>query len=120
MDGTQIRKQQGRTRKRRPNKRTRRSGAKERSKRLQRQIIKQLKDQLPFLNLPKETSHPERPCYSPVSQASTIIIESDSDVETIIHEEINTDNVIKVANHAEIPNELLNRCVKEVKLYMQG
>lgn len=81
----------------------------------------------------RETSHPDRQCYSPISQATTIVIDSEpEDNESVIViepeseqnniennvEEINTNFAVKVPNHEIIPNELLVRYIREYPFYI--
>ncbi|XP_026675511.1 uncharacterized protein LOC113465234 [Ceratina calcarata] len=118
-DMNTINTQSGRVGKRRPNRRKRRAGLREKAKRNRSKILNEIREQLQYLHEHRAPSHPERPCYSPMSQASTLIVPNNQEEDTEI-QIIDTDTAITINNHNEFPNELLVRCIHDYKTYMQN
>ncbi|XP_026673558.1 uncharacterized protein LOC113465181 [Ceratina calcarata] len=108
----------GRVNKRRPNKRKRRAGKREREKKFRNKILYEIREQLRLAEENRISSHPEGPCYSPPSQASTIVISDDEETPEI--PTIDTDTAVKINNHYEFPTELLVRYIQDYKKYMQN
>ncbi|XP_043264222.1 uncharacterized protein LOC122404352 [Colletes gigas] len=122
------------TRSKRPNKTTRRGGIKHRARLEYKRRIRELQEQL-ALGIPQASSHPGEPCYSPLSEASTldlghrepdvevIDLTNDSDCESTVLviqpplspiPFIDTNQAAKVHSHQEIPTEILSRYISEL------
>ncbi|XP_029053141.1 uncharacterized protein LOC114880855 isoform X1 [Osmia bicornis bicornis] len=116
----------------RPNKRKRRGGVKHRARAAFKRRVRELIEEL-NAPPPSSSANPDEPCYSLLSEAPTIrqgppspeVIdlptESGDEVgdpstasrEPSPFSELNTDDAIKVNNHHEIPDDILNLYVNE-------